>query len=367
MEFQGEALRSTLIYSQSEEVWERVKLFNAINNWMALWLQTCLIENSPCGPTDIGCIRRLVFLESQQMIREKLVAYYASEKRKAYTYEVLPPMTEDDEKRSPFSCKFSDMRVTLSISEVCFQEKTYVEFYSTFKCDSKEDINILQDSLVSLFDLQLHSIQRSISRYVVDVSLPSVLINMRSNSRFTDYHDDIEKLEYLWKDSKIHAAAVETRNEQLKSELKSTQAVLQATVASEANFRSERCGRIRSNSALSEDPRLVLSEEEASITSDSELEQDIKPNEVPQYLPDTIAMRRAPGLCLSAKEIEAIFKNLDESNKGYLTREQLIKYYLQIDIFETPATINRVVDKYLRNGKINIDLFHSLMLNRVQQ
>ena len=369
--FDGEVQRSTLVYSDTEEVWECVKRFGEVGEWMATLLEVCYVENAPCGPCDIGCTRRLVFRSNplcatRTLLRERLTAHFSSPCKRYYTYDVLP-YTPDEADRSPFPCPVHNLKVTVSVNPISKQYKSYLEFYATFAVDNAKDVPLVHHFLEEYFKLQLGFITDAAGSHHKGVPLPDALLKFHCASEFKPYEDDLSSLEALWLDAITSERAAQHRLQTAEESLAATEAILKTTVeqvaeqGNEGNSEGDKpllCERC--NERCAGETVAVEMIAAAAVPADGGEDADEgQGGEGAVVLPRSSTPHFEPGanMCvfpqsrnvpLRAGDIEALFTSLDTQHQGYLTPQQVHDFYLSIDVFETKETVGRVLRRYVK-------------------
>eukprot|EP01063_Lacrimia_lanifica_P024824 TRINITY_DN32650_c0_g1_i1.p1 TRINITY_DN32650_c0_g1~~TRINITY_DN32650_c0_g1_i1.p1 ORF type:complete len:477 (+),score=121.17 TRINITY_DN32650_c0_g1_i1:64-1494(+) len=475
---EGEAHCSVVAHVQCDDVWGRVGNFTSMGEWMGMACKVCLVENGPCGPNDIGAIRRVVLEDKEMMVRERLKAHYCSEYKKYYTYEMVMP-ADYDRYRAMFDFEFENITVTLSVHPVTSQRKTCVELYATYKVGSESHGAAVKQLLERYFHAQLDAIVLSTSQYDIEMSLPDVLTKFYAAPSFQPYVADLESLVAMWRDSVQAGHAANYRIAELERELKASRRTIDAlTDQMRVQNTAPTTAGIPATGAPALDPLLFSGTfepmEQAACpdaeytagpdgdefkglvgsplyVSDTQVADRIRESYTPRHdaprtprrpdvpvpkalarkkgssrggaaegyaaaaealtptpakasptgsLPPINAQRgvaadtvtpsptcaaagqpavppgdvqvemlypRIRGLSMQTQDIRAMFTKLDERGLGYLHPDAVAKFYLQIDIFEDEMSVQRILKKYVADGKVTFNAFHSLILTTIAQ
>ncbi|KAJ9445235.1 hypothetical protein DIPPA_20773 [Diplonema papillatum] len=473
----GEAQWASVVYAPADEVWEQVSRFTGVEGWMGARVEICLLENGPCGCRDIGCRRRVVLRdEPSTLLREELLAYFESPKKRYYTYAMLPPTTDSEADRSLFHPRLpTDVRVTLSVSELTRQRKCFVEYYSTFSGADAETVSFVSARLEAYFKESLAALTETVSRHAVDTSVPDAVQTLLQVPQLRPYEAELNDLCAMWQAAvnNEHSAASVTAALRVEAEAsrKIIDSMIQQQVrmgprqdapafastvdlpptlvcmqkallrhqqlvggesADEYEYAMYKQGLYKSilldqtsiddlvaawravqqkcdnlnecNAALQREldaSRREFGEEKAAAEEKAQRAEDLHAKRLQECGPGKEAAKgggaaqdesRRPadppaaqqplrgaakagdykvyprrGQLVEKTQIEELFRRLDDRSRGYLTLPQLTDFYLSINVFETPETVQKVLKRYLREDEtIVMDSFHSLMLNRAR-
>ena len=135
--------KSSVIGADPDTVWDYLRDFNRTPEFVQAITASEILEGKPAD--QVGCERKLTLADGS-LVRERLVAL--SDLDRSYTYHLL-------EGPFPFTRYYSTIRV----SPVTEGSASYVEWWSTYDCES-EHVKAMDDLLAgSLYAGGLASVQ----------------------------------------------------------------------------------------------------------------------------------------------------------------------------------------------------------------
>ena len=363
----AEVHRSRVVHTDIDTVWDVVKRFGSIGEWLPETLDICYVETPSCGPYTVGCTRRLVLRDSQELLRERLTHHYAGSRRRYFTYEALPYGPEAD--RSPFPCEVGKLTTTMTISDVTGTGRTYVELYATFACPDRAGARAIEGRLASFFEAQLRGVAEKACLYETEAELPDVLVKFHAMKAFQGHEADLNKVVALWTDAVRSARGYEEKLQVAEQELASTRCLLdQQFRTPQPDGGGDASGGSAAAAGTPDRPlcslcsaTLEAAHASAAPTNDGgggagaparvaaaapAVPCAASGSWVPPRGGGTCGMLQpAAGVVFSQADLQALFSSLDERDQGFLTPQQLSAYCLSIDVFETEETVGATVKR----------------------
>eukprot|EP01065_Artemidia_motanka_P029816 TRINITY_DN35885_c0_g1_i1.p1 TRINITY_DN35885_c0_g1~~TRINITY_DN35885_c0_g1_i1.p1 ORF type:complete len:415 (+),score=141.34 TRINITY_DN35885_c0_g1_i1:41-1246(+) len=394
---EAEAHCSVLVCAPFDSVWSCVADFDAVGGLLAEDLECCVIDNG-MEPRQVGAVRRMVFRlrdgerddpkGQSRLLREQLDAYFDSPCKRFYTCRLLP---YDDcfEGRSPLPCDVEFLISTLSAAPVTDQEKCYVELYSTFGVRCRDDVPAVRQWLDAHFRRHLDCLRGRFAAHVGD-TLPSVLVRMSADEALEPYQADLDKVIAVWRASMAAERNMLQQVALLRSELADTQRILGANVSqhqSELKVAEERAAKAEAelsqvrtdvvdavtspapppDRTVADPPPVYYSGQ----AEDSPRTASPSPDHSPKRAEIVFGSRASTaGVCITEEQIRQKFEELDVNGNGWLTRDELRAFYTGWDnygVFETDDTVERLISRYLRDGRVTLPEFSLLMLRLAQR
>eukprot|EP01062_Namystynia_karyoxenos_P003380 TRINITY_DN11208_c0_g1_i1.p1 TRINITY_DN11208_c0_g1~~TRINITY_DN11208_c0_g1_i1.p1 ORF type:complete len:462 (+),score=177.22 TRINITY_DN11208_c0_g1_i1:89-1387(+) len=427
---EGEAHFSCLAHAPFDRVWGQVARFDAIGELLAEELECCVIENG-LEADQVGAIRRQVYRFDRDrvlqapVLRERLDAYFDSPLKRFYTYRLMPPEPPFTG-RSPMPCAVSDLAVTLTVSPVTQLDKCYMELYGTFRADSPEQSASLTAWLERHFRAQLGQVCRRFPAHACEDALPEALVRFSADSRLEQYHPDLEKAIAMWRAAVAAERNMLAKVATLRQDLHDSQRVLEASIAQHRDEMQELSERLAKAEHLRDalQRRLdgaappadgfspaapsagqgagppvagadAVDTAEQYYSPQPQAEGEAPPHSPPeQQQQDAHAgeavrgddeppagaggdngspfAKRAStvGVCITEQQIRRKFQQLDTNGNGWLSRDELRRFYISNDnygIFEDDDVVERHLSRYLRDGKVTLPEFSMLMLKLAQR
>jgi hypothetical protein len=114
---------STVIDAPADQVWARVRDFNALATWHSGLIAQSEIEDGKTGD-QVGCIRSFTLVDGTH-IREQLLTH--SDEERSYTYNFL---------KTPFD--IDNYLCTIRVTPITDGDGSFVEWWTVFDCNRDE-------------------------------------------------------------------------------------------------------------------------------------------------------------------------------------------------------------------------------------
>lgn len=418
LERDGEAQYSCLAHVPFDEMWGVLARFDAAGALLQEegGVEACVIENGR-EPTQVGAIRRLVWPTTDDsraaegpLMRERLDAYYDSPLKRYYTATLLP-YDGCYEKRSPFPFAVEDLAITFTASPVTNQEKCFLEFYATYRVASRAEDEHLRDFLTGLFRKQLDAAFRRFPAHACDDALPDCLVRLSTDEACASYHGDIEKVVAMWRAAVAAERGILAKVSGLRQELADNHRVLDAHLRQARDESADLLARAEAAERARDELRAIVdaganipkggmgdaaalySSPHAADADHAEAEAAARWEAEQRRQEEVAAGAAAPaahsgarkrepcgtpfagsartvGVCITDEQIKEQFEKLDVNGNGWLSRDELRKFYLSRDnygVYESDDVIERTIEKFIKDGRVTLPEFSVLMLKIAQR
>jgi hypothetical protein len=114
---------STVINASPDDVWARIRDFNALPEWTAGAIEKSELEGGLAGD-QVGVVRQLT-LGGEASIRERLLAHSDAERSYTYNFETTP-------------FDIDNYHTILRVTPVTDGGGSFVEWWATFDCNRDE-------------------------------------------------------------------------------------------------------------------------------------------------------------------------------------------------------------------------------------
>jgi Polyketide cyclase / dehydrase and lipid transport len=114
---------STVINASPDDVWARIRDFNALPEWTAGAIEKSELEGGLAGD-QVGVVRQLT-LGGEASIRERLLAHSDAERSYTYNFETTP-------------FDIDNYHTILRVTPVTDGGRSFVEWWATFDCNRDE-------------------------------------------------------------------------------------------------------------------------------------------------------------------------------------------------------------------------------------
>jgi len=137
---------SSVIPAPVEKVWERVRDFNALPDWVPMVAESHIQDGML--PDQVGCIREFS-LQNGDRITEQLVALSDYDMSISYTMLMTPMALEN-------------YFATLRLTPVTETKETFVEWSAEFDCAPKDAEDLIETVSVGVFETALKALARRV-------------------------------------------------------------------------------------------------------------------------------------------------------------------------------------------------------------
>ncbi|XAT60733.1 SRPBCC family protein [Rhodobacteraceae bacterium Araon29] len=135
---------SSVIPAPVEKVWERIRDFNALPDWVPMVSESRIQEDMRSD--QVGCIREFS-LQNGDRITEQLVALSDYDMSVSYKMLVTPMALEN-------------YFATLRLTPVTETEETFVEWSAEFDCAAEDAKDLIETISVGVFETALKALAR---------------------------------------------------------------------------------------------------------------------------------------------------------------------------------------------------------------
>ena len=135
---------SSVIPAPAEKVWDRIRDFNAIPDWVPMISESHIQDGKLSD--QVGCIRDFS-LQNGDRITEQLVALSDYDMSISYTMLVTPMALEN-------------YFATLRLTPVTETEETFVEWSADFDCSPQDVEDLIETISVGVFETSLKALAR---------------------------------------------------------------------------------------------------------------------------------------------------------------------------------------------------------------
>ena len=137
-------LVSSVIPAPAEKVWDRIRDFNALPDWVPMISESHIQDGKLSD--QVGCIRDFS-LQNGDRITEQLVALSDYDMSISYTMLVTPMALEN-------------YFATLRLTPVTETEETFVEWSADFDCSPQDVEDLIETISVGVFETALKALAR---------------------------------------------------------------------------------------------------------------------------------------------------------------------------------------------------------------